>query len=468
MVRKDRSNTQAFDTTGSIFVTPVTKTVGISSPNAAAAVSCMQRESDGNTAKSLHVLVLDEEVPYPPNSGKRIRTWNLLSRLAKRHEISLLCYGEPDLSSVTALERAGIRVHLVPTPPSFGGLNLYLRLFANLFSAYPFSVDKHFSVRFRARLEELLAMEQIDLVHCEWTPYASFRQAAKKLPFLITTHNVESQIWFRRAEQDRNPLQRLFFRLQAIKMERFEKQALNEAQKVTAVTPEDAKLMRSWGVKTVGLVENGVDLEHFRPAPEVPNAPELLFLASLDWYPNLDALEFLLTQIMPIVHSRRPETRLRIVGRRPSKGLAARIAKLRWAELVGDVSDVRPHLNQSAVVVVPLRIGGGSRIKILESLATGKALVSTSIGAEGLAVVPGEHLEVADQAMHFASKIVDLLASPSERQRLGNNGRQLVVERYGWDFIARELESAWLEACLPGRFHGSMGTSYLGSVRGIA
>jgi polysaccharide biosynthesis protein PslH len=444
--------------------------VGISSPDSTATISSLQRESDSNACVpvSLRVLVLDEEIPYPPNSGKRIRTWNLLSRLAQRHKISLLCYGEPDRSSVAAVEKSGIRVHLVPAPPIFRGANLYLRLFANLFSPYPFSVDKHFSHKFQARLEGILATEEIDLVQCEWTPYARFRHAAKHHPFVITAHNVESQIWFRRAEQNRNFLHRLFFGLQAHKMERFERQALSDVRKVTAVTPEDARLMQTWGIQTVSLVENGVDLEYFRPTPETSGAPELLFLASLDWYPNLDALDFLLNQIMPIVHSRRPGTRLRIVGRRPSRELTARIAKLGWAELASDVSDVRPYLSQSVVVVVPLRIGGGSRIKILESLAAGKALVSTSIGAEGLAVVAGEHLRAADLPTDFAREIVDLLAAPSERQRLGNNGRALVVKRYGWDLIARTLESAWLESCSPIHLPGSAATTAEANGMGIA
>ena len=402
--------------------------------------------SVGASAPRLHVLVLDEEIPYPPNAGKRIRTWNLLRRLAERHQISLLCYGYPDDPSLEAVRKAGIRVYMVSPPASFGGSHLYLRLLANLFSVYPYSVDKHYSAEFQTRVEELLVRENIDIVQCEWTPYARFSGAVKKHPLLITAHNIESQIWSRRSERSGTLVHRLFFALQALKMKRFERQALTRANVVTAVTPVDGRVMQSWGTPCVRLVENGVDLEHFTPAPEA-GSPEVLFLASLDWYPNLDGLDNLLKKIMPLVLAQRPETKLQIVGRQPSRDLVEKIRDIGWAVLASDVPDVRPYLSKAAVVVVPLRIGGGSRIKILEALASGKAVVSTSIGAEGLAVVHGEHLQIADEPADFAKEILGLLASAERRQELGHSGRNLVAERYGWDRMADSLESVWFEAC---------------------
>lgn len=400
-------------------------------------------------SRPLHVLVLGEELPYPPNSGKRIRTWNLLRRLAPENRVSFLCYGDPANPAKATMEQTGIHVHLVPPRPNFQGLPLYLRLFRNLFSIYPYSVAKHFSKTYQLRIKNLLSREHFDLVHCEWTPYARFHSATHPLPLLITTHNVESQIWYRRAQNARGLFPGLFFTLQALKMEFFERRELRRASLVTATTPRDAERMSRWGVRKVRLVENGVDSEYFQPNYGTNCVVDLLFLGSLDWQPNLDALDYLLERIMPIVHSYRPATRLRAVGRRPARSLASRFARLSWAELVADVPDARAHLAEAAVVVVPLRIGGGSRIKILESLAAGKAVVSTSIGAEGLSLVPGEHIQIADQPSEFARHTVELLTSPEERERLGRNGRSLVTERYGWDRIAGALESAWMEACVP-------------------
>ncbi len=397
--------------------------------------------------RSLRVLVLDEWVPYPPDTGKRIRTWHLLRRLASRHEIALLCYGDSGDEAAAALRAAGISLHTVGPLPNLGTWRLYLSLAVNLFSRYPYSVSKHYSRGFENCLRRILGDKQFDLVHCEWTPYARFLRAANGLPSLIMAHNVESQIWFRRAEHSPNILHRSFFALQAQKMEAFEQAHLRNAEVVATVTSLDAGQVARWGARSVALVENGVDLEEFRPAEGPPVAPELLYLGSLDAFQNLDAVLYLIEEIMPIIAARVPQVSLRIVGRRPPAALQRKVARYPWATLVGEVADVRPHVARAALVVVPLRIGGGSRIKILEAMAMKKTVVSTSVGAEGLAVEDGKHLGIADTPQVFADRVVELLDSPQERLRLGINGRRLVEERYSWDRIAEALESAWFTAC---------------------
>jgi glycosyltransferase involved in cell wall biosynthesis len=211
--------------------------------------------------------------------------------------------------------------------------------------------------------------------------------------------------------------------------------------------------MRSWGVSEITLVSNGADLEAYQSlslslAP-VTEPRELLFLASLDWFPNLDALSFFLREILPGILSIEPKAILRIVGRKPSRALRKLVTGNQHTELVGEVQDVRPYLARAEVVVVPLRIAGGSRLKILEALAAGKAVVSTSIGAEGLELTPGEHFEVADTPLQFAQRTAALLSDPAMRHRLGDNGRRLVTDRYGWDGIVPALEKAWFKAINP-------------------
>jgi glycosyltransferase involved in cell wall biosynthesis len=166
-------------------------------------------------------------------------------------------------------------------------------------------------------------------------------------------------------------------------------------------------------------------------------------LATLDWYPNIDALEYFTKEIFPLIRGLRPQVRLRIVGRKPSESLKKQFSSIPAVDFVGEVENVGPYLAQAAVLVVPLRIGGGSRLKILEALAAGKAVVSTSIGAEGLEVRSGEHLLTADSPIEFARCVEELLASKDARARLGEEGRKLVNDRYGWDGIAAELESVW-------------------------
>jgi glycosyltransferase involved in cell wall biosynthesis len=325
------------------------------------------------------------------------------------------------------------------------GWSLYLRLFLNLFSPFPFSVTKHHSRAFQRQFDELLKEDSWDLIQCEWTPYARFLTHTPTVPILMATHNVESQIWARRADHTGNPFAKVFFRTQEWKMRRFEKQALLRASAATVVTKLDLSTLRNWGVENVNLVPNGVDLETYCPIAEEEREDELLFLASLDWYPNVDALDYFVKNILPIVRARRPGAKLRIVGRKPAESLIKQYSGLPGIDFIGEVKEVRSHLARATVVIVPLRIGGGSRIKILEALAAGKAVISTTIGAEGLDVVSGEHLLVADSPAAFAGGIEELLASTTLRRRLSNNGRKLVTDRYGWDQIANRLESIWYD-----------------------
>ena len=402
-------------------------------------------EAPRRETRRLKVLVLDEEIPYPLNAGKRIRTWNLLQRLAARHDVCLLCYGAPK-DAVAASEAKGIRLRTVRPQANLEGWRFYLALLRNLFSRYPFSVTKHYSDRFQRALDLLLEEESWDLIHCEWTPYARFLRDGCRVPVVIATHNVESQIWARRATHSTNAIGRFFFRTQEWKMRSFERKVLRRAAMVTAVTPADAETFQSWGVASVSLVPNGVDLESFSFAPDAERDDEILFLASLDWFPNVDALDYFLKDVFPLVRNVLANATLRIVGRKPPDSLKQRLAGIAGVDFVGEVEEVNSFLDRAGIVVVPLRIGGGSRLKILEALAGAKAVVSTSVGAEGLGLVPGKHLLIADSPREFAKCICELSASPAARHRLGQNGRELMVERYGWNGIATRLETVWMEA----------------------
>ena len=400
-----------------------------------------------DTARKLKVLIIDEEIPFPPNAGKRIRTWNLLRRLAKEHDLTLLCYGSPEESRLEAIREAGVKLHLVPTPKESSGWALYCRLFMNLFSRYPFSVVKHFSSEFQAALYRLLNFETWDLLHCEWTPYMHFLRRKVACPVVVATHNVENQIWERRALHGRNVAERLFFRLQAWKMAQFEKNALRRATAVTAVTSCDAAIMSHWSVTNVTVVANGADLESCDCCCGEESENGLLSISSLDWYPNEDSLEFFVSEIFPEIRKQLPDIILSIVGRRPKDSLRQRLRNIPGVAFHGEVEDVRPFLSAAAVVVVPLRIGGGSRLKILEALAAGKAVVSTSIGAEGLELNNGEHLLIADHPKEFAQKVLELLQSPERRHRLGQAGQQRIIECYDWANIAKKLEGVWKSTC---------------------
>jgi polysaccharide biosynthesis protein PslH len=389
----------------------------------------------------LRVLVIDEEFPYPPNAGKRIRSWNLLRRLAARHQITWLCFGRLGSAARQAAADAGIEVRVVGELPVKRGTRLFAALLVNCFSPYPYSVDKHFREDLRREVANAAAGSSFDLIHVEWGPYARYLEAASGLPSVVAAHNVESQIWQRRSEHAKNPLGKFYFAWQARKMRAFERSAFRSAR-IFAVSEQDRDQFLAEGLSQVDVVENGVDVEYFQPV-QASNGASLLFLASLDWFPNQDALNYFLDAIFPLIRQQEPSVALRVVGRRAPAELVARSKRNPGVEFIGEVDDVRGQYREAALVLVPLRIGGGSRLKILEAMAAGTPVVSTTIGAEGITATPGKDIVLADTPADFARETIRLMRDPDARIRLAANARQLVVNKYSWDSLAKKLEDIW-------------------------
>jgi glycosyltransferase involved in cell wall biosynthesis len=399
----------------------------------------------------LRVVMIDEELPYPANSGKRIRTLNLTLRLARRHRITYLCHRNAD---PVEAERAavffrdnGIEPVIVDwAVPPRAGLAFYVRLAANLLSPLPYSVASHSSRLLGETIRSRARTHPVDLWHCEWTPYADALQFAEGGRRLVMAHNVESLIWRRYHETEPHLWRRWYIKHQWRKFELFERRALTRADQTIAVSPDDAALFeRQFGVQQVRVVENGVDTKWFHPGTGPSDPRRILFLGSLDWRPNLDAVDQLLTRVFPAIRAVVPDARLWLVGRHPPDALRRQVFAFPNVELHADVADVRPFLNGAGVLAVPLRIGGGSRLKILEALASGVPVVSTRVGAEGLALDPGRHLTVVEGVDDMAAALVDTIRFPKAALAQAAAGRQRVLELYDWDVLADKLEQAWLE-----------------------
>ncbi len=402
-------------------------------------------------AKRLHIAVLDEELPYPPNSGKRIRTLNLLRPLAQRHRITYLCHRNPDPDESSAAVAAMFDIGIQPVVvdysiPAKSGLGFPLRLFGNLFSSLPYSVQTHTSLAMRQTVDNLARTDPPDLWHCEWTPYAqNLRHSLLPIPKLVMAHNLESLIWQRYTENESHPLKRWYLRRQWKKFEAFERWAYGSASVTVAVSAEDACLMRErFGAPRVEVVDNGVDIAAYTPDPQVPRDPyRILFLGSLDWRPNLDAVKLLLDEIFPRVSAEEPRASLILVGRKPPQWLrdAANRPKI---ELHADVPEVKSFLATSGMLAVPLRIGGGSRLKILEALAAQTPVITTSVGVEGLHLSDGDHVTVADGVEAMAAAIVKGIRDPLPIQRQAETGRQRVLQEYNWEELSNKLEAIWM------------------------
>ena len=394
-----------------------------------------------------HVAVLDEELPYPVDSGKRLRTWNLLSRLAGRYRIT---YISQAMADADATKRAaefvadhGITPVVVPRAiPEKRGVGFLARVGYNLVQNAPYSAVSHRCPALVAAARELARLDPPALWHAEWTPYADHVvQMRPDAPWLVMAHNVETRIWERYAESETNTLKRLFLASQARKYRRFEREIYSAAPLTIAVSQPDAELIRTeFGGRNVRVVDNGVDCRRFTPTPEGERDPyRMIFLGSLDWRPNLDAIEQMLGLVLPKLRAVDPRFVLDVVGRNPSPTLIERCRVMDGVELHADVPDTRPHLAHAGLMVVPLRVGGGSRLKILESLATETPVVSTKIGAEGLDLTHEQHLTIAE-IDRFADAIIAGVGRLSDQARAG---RKRVEAAYDWDPLANALADCW-------------------------
>ncbi|MBY0456185.1 MAG: glycosyltransferase family 4 protein, partial [Gemmataceae bacterium] len=314
----------------------------------------------------------------------------------------------------------------------------------------PYSVSTHTSPTLVEAVRAFHAENRVDVWHCEWTPYAQVLRDAlgprlADARWTVMAHNVESLIWRRYADTADNPMKRWYIRRQLGKFERFERWAYSAATAAVAVSREDAALMRAeFGAARARVVENGVDVNFFRPQRDVERDPaRMLFLGSLDWRPNQDGATLLLAEILPKVRASIPHATATLVGRRPPEWLRALAASTPGAELHADVPDVRPFLARCGFLSVPLRVGGGSRLKILEALASGTPVVSTRVGAEGLELVPGRDLVVAESVDEMVSASLAAIRRPDELQETTETGREAVLARYSWDLLADRLDSVW-------------------------
>jgi glycosyltransferase involved in cell wall biosynthesis len=395
--------------------------------------------------------VLDEELPYPANSGKRLRTLNLLTRLAKDFQISYLSYRsqkeDETLVAQEHLESFGIHSILVRrSVPRKSGAAFYGRLVANLISPLPYSVSSHTSA---ALSQEILRTERNvkpDLWHCEWTPYVQSLAPLTQRPIVAVAHNVESLIWRRYAENESQFAKRWYIQEQVRKFQRFEAWAFQRSARTVFVSKPDEHLARrDFKATRTNVVENGVDIDYFQPSFGNRDPHRLLIMGSLDWRPNIDGINLFVDGVFRRLRENDSRFSLSIIGRNPEAAWAQKLRDRPGVTLHANVPDVRPFIADSGALVVPLRIGGGSRLKILEAAASGLPVISTLIGAEGLDLTPDQHYRAATDINELERAIQGYVDDPVSTGRIAAAGYQVVSKHYSWDSLSKKLATLWLE-----------------------
>lgn len=378
---------------------------------------------------------------YPADTGGKIRSSKLFERLSRRHAISILCFRDADATPEALDEMRACCAHLETIPWNEAAKftpRFYAALGASLFSPLPFTVRKYKHDAMRRRIHELAATGAYDLLVCDFLQPSINCLDLAVVPKVLFEHNVEAVIRRRHAEQAAHPIARAYLSHEARKLARYERRAALAFDHCIMVSGEDCQTMaREYGVRHTSAIPTGVDAEYFQPGWVEAREPELVFVGSMDWLPNQDAVVHFVRTILPRIRQDIP-ARLVIAGRNPPDSIR-RLADGDTVRVTGTVADVRPLIGAAQVVVVPLRIGGGTRIKIFEALAMAKPVVSTTIGAEGLPVTHGSDILLADDPADFAAAVVDLLRSRDARTRLGDAGRRLVVSGFTWDAAAERF-----------------------------
>jgi len=399
----------------------------------------------------LRILWLKSDLLLPLDKGGKLRTWHLMRHLAARHEITYLAFADPDEdpANVRGMSEVAARVETVPrTDPPKGSLRFYADAALHVLDPLPYAVGKYRSRAYRRRLDALLAEQRFDLIVCDFLFPAVNLPRTLPCPAVMFTHNVESEIWRRHAETKTSLPARLLYGAQYRRMHRYESAALARFDGVLAVSDADrrtfARIYPDAVREPIHVVPTGVDTEFFAPAtPASPaNSREIVFTGSMDWLPNEDAMIFFCEKVLPIIRAEEPDVQLSIVGRAPTPAVSKLAETCGGVRVTGRVDDVRPYIAEAGVYVVPLRIGGGTRLKIFEAMAMAKAVVSTGVGAEGLPVEDGRHLMLADEPNTFARAVVRLLRDVNRRRELEAAARALVIENYDWSAVAGELEHA--------------------------
>lgn len=392
----------------------------------------------------MRVLVVSTQFPYPPRSGFEMRVYHLVRQLARRHKVTLLSYATPservDAEALAREVEVEVEVELVQRAPG-SRCGKRAAQAASLVSSLPFACRAVQSEELRTAVAELCARERFDVIQIESSLLCAIA-LPPDIKVVLDEHNVEYEVFWRMRQSERSALRRAWGRIEHARFRAFEQRAWTAVDGCLVTSERDAETInRQAPGLDLAVVPNSVDLDYFQPAAEEPDPYTVVFNGILDYRPNLDAALHLVDDVWPLVTRRHAEARLTIVGRASDAEIKA--VGRPGVTVTGEVADIRPYLERAAVVAVPIRIGGGTRLKVVEGLAMAKPMVSTAVGCEGIQVGAGEHLLIADGAADFASAICRLFEDPTLASTLGQAGRRLIEREYSWDVAGDRAQALY-------------------------
>lgn len=388
----------------------------------------------------MKILWVKNNLLHPLDTGGKIRTYNMLKNILKEHEIHYVTYADPthDRESLKSAVEYCSNVFYVKEPktPKKDSIPYYLRIMLNLMSKFPFTISSYYSRDMEYLISNIVRKNEYDVLVADFLTMCKNIPNNINIPRVHFSHNVEYMIWDRYVKNELNPIKRLVFMRERDRVKWFERKVINTYALTIAVSKNDRDFFSTQYKGTnLGYLSTGVDTQYFSPGERVEDPQSIIFLGSMDWMPNIDAVHFFVKNVYPAIKKEIPTVRLYIVGRNPVDSIKMLEKKNMGIIVTGTVIDTRPYIDQAACAVVPLRVGGGTRIKIYEMMSMEKAVISTTLGAEGLGYINGENILIADESSKFSQIVINVLRDKSLRERIGKKARLYVEENCSWKVV---------------------------------
>ncbi len=409
----------------------------------------------------MKILWLSHLIPYPPKAGVLLRSYNLVHELSKHHSVDLLSFIQRDFmesffpsytdgvkESMDVLTSFCEKVQFVPIPCESRYKGNYLLALKSLFTWDPYSINWLKSELFLKFLKDFIKSETYDLVHFDTISLCPYKGIVKGIPTVLDHHNIESHMMLRRSAKETNLLLKGYYQQEGIRLAKYEKKYCNTFDlNITCSELDSQRLLQVDHEVCVQEIPNGVDIEYFTPRNEAVEANSLIFVGSMNWYPNIEAMLYFVADIWPLLTAKVPDCVLHIVGASPSESIKKLSEKDNSIFVHGFVDDVRPYMEKAAVYICPIRDGGGTKLKLLDAFSMKKAVVAHPVACEGINAQPGHDVFFAEAPDEFVEKICMLFANPKLGQVTGANAREMVSSFYSYESIGEKLSEMYEQLC---------------------
>lgn len=405
----------------------------------------------------MKILWLSHLIPYPPKGGVLQRSYYLLRELAQYHEVHLLAFNQKDLiGPLFPSVEQGIKeaeehlsgfcksIQFLPVPVDRSGLVKKFTALRSLFTRFPYTLNWLLSDEYSAAIRTILKREKFDYVHFDTISLAPFKELCANLPTSLDHHNIESHMLIRRASKESNWLKKLYFYQEGKRLEKYEKLYCPQFTFNFTCSDVDSQRLRDITPDSqVHTVPNGVDITYFTPEPPATKQDRLIFAGTMNWYPNIEAVNFITEKIWPGLKNKHPNTGFDLIGANPPAQLIELSRQDPDFSTHGFVDDVRPYFRQAKCYVCPIKDGGGTKLKILDALAMGMAIIADPIACEGIDVSNHKNVIFAETPEQYVDAILKVLSDDELREGLEQKARTLATDKYSYRMIGKLLSELY-------------------------